>query len=92
MIHAHLENARLRIQDEIHNYPPPIPACDAYFNHLLEERARIGEELNGIQVAAGENLPAPDKIARIEQWLQSSNYLGEVAKHEIRLCLNAVHT
>ena len=33
------------IQAEIRKYPPPIPACDAYFNHLLEERGRITDEL-----------------------------------------------
>jgi hypothetical protein len=41
-----LERERLRIQTEINNYPAPIPGCDAYFNHLLEQRSRICEELN----------------------------------------------
>jgi hypothetical protein len=40
-----LEQERLRIQAEITSYPMPIPACDAYFNHLLEQRSRICDEL-----------------------------------------------
>ena len=38
---AALECERLRVQAEIVNYPMPIPACDVYFNGLLEQRARI---------------------------------------------------
>ena len=34
-----------RVADEIAFYPPPIPACDAQFNYLLEQRAEIAEAL-----------------------------------------------
>jgi hypothetical protein len=43
---AALERERLRIQAEIVSYPMPIPACDVYFNGLLEQRARICEALS----------------------------------------------
>ena len=42
---AELEQERLRIQAEISSYPMPIPACDACFNGLLEQRERICAEL-----------------------------------------------
>ena len=42
---AALERERLRIQAEIVSYPVPIPACDVYFNGLLEQRARVCEAL-----------------------------------------------
>jgi hypothetical protein len=42
----HLENERQRINEEIRNYPTPIAGCDAQFNFLLEERARIAYELD----------------------------------------------
>jgi hypothetical protein len=42
---AALECERLRVQTEIVSYPMPIPACDVYFNGLLEQRARICDEL-----------------------------------------------
>jgi hypothetical protein len=40
-----LERERLRLQAEINSYPAPIPACDVYFNGLLERRNRICEAL-----------------------------------------------
>jgi hypothetical protein len=40
-----LEQERLRLQTEINQYPSPIPACDVYFNDLLERRSRICDEL-----------------------------------------------
>ena len=43
-----LELERLRIQAEITSYPMPIPACDAYFNHLLDQRSRVCDELAGV--------------------------------------------
>ena len=85
----HLEGARRRVQDEITHYPSPIPACDADFNHLLEQRARIGEELNRMRAAAANNLSSAD-CALIEEFIRSSNYLDDAAKQEIRLCLDKV--
>jgi hypothetical protein len=46
-----LEEDRLRIQAEINAYPAPIPACDVYFNGLLERRSRICEELNALRAS-----------------------------------------
>jgi len=44
-----LECERLRIQAEINAYPGPIPACDVYFNSLLEQRSRICERLTALR-------------------------------------------
>lgn len=33
-----LEEERAAITAEIRSYPPPIPACDQQYNHLLEQR------------------------------------------------------
>ena len=32
-----LERARREIDEQIESYPPPIPACDQHFNHLMEQ-------------------------------------------------------
>ena len=87
-IGEHLENERQRIQNEIRNYPPPIPACDAHFNYLLEERVRIGEELNRMQVAAGESVTPGNSIRLIEEFIASSSYIDDAAKQEIWSWLN----
>lgn len=44
---------KARIEEEIRNYPAPIPACDAQFNYLLERRAEIESALTE---GAGKNL------------------------------------
>lgn len=44
-LRARLEAERKRIAVQIAGYPPPIPACDAQFNHLLERRERIQNAL-----------------------------------------------
>ena len=49
---AQLQAELDRVQAEIRNYPLPIPACDAYFNHLLEERGRLTDELTRLDAPA----------------------------------------
>jgi hypothetical protein len=44
-----LENEKRRINEEIRNYPTPIAGCDAQFNFLVEEQARIVKELDRLR-------------------------------------------
>lgn len=83
-IGARLEQERERINREIKSTPPPIPACDAQFNHLLEQRARICEELDRMRQAANESIAPRESIERIDEFLGSSNYIGDDAKQAIR--------
>jgi putative acetyltransferase len=48
----HLDQERQRINEEIRDYPRPIPACDAQFNFLLQEQTRIAEELSRLKALA----------------------------------------
>ncbi|MFZ5964279.1 hypothetical protein ACOXXX_15135 [Thalassococcus sp. BH17M4-6] len=43
-----LQTAQQAIAAEISAYPTPISGCDAQFNHLLSERARIGAALGAL--------------------------------------------
>ena len=43
-IDARLQTRREAVEKQIRAYPPPIPACDAQFNFLLEERDRLCRE------------------------------------------------
>ncbi len=43
-----LRQAQSLVAAEISSYPTPISGCDAQFNHLLAERARIGAGLAGL--------------------------------------------
>ena len=40
-----LEARRAEIAREIRGYPPPIPACDQHYNHLLEQRREVAAAL-----------------------------------------------
>ncbi len=44
-LRAELETVRRALATEIHHYPTPIAACDAQFNHLLEQRTLVLAEL-----------------------------------------------
>jgi GrpB-like predicted nucleotidyltransferase (UPF0157 family) len=48
----HLEGQRRRLDDEIRHYPTPIPRCDAQFNHLYEQRARIVAAIEALAAGA----------------------------------------
>jgi hypothetical protein len=42
---AELNAVREAISRELCTIPPPVPACDVNFNRLLEDRARVVDEL-----------------------------------------------
>ena len=61
-IRGHLESKKNQIAEEILYYPPPIPACDAQFNFLLAERARVSDALAQLDGLVHEALPTRDEL------------------------------
>ncbi len=51
LAHAELQMAERLITDEIRSYPTPISGCDAVFNGLLDDRARIRHALDALRTA-----------------------------------------
>ena len=82
-IREHLESERRRINGEVHNYPPPIPACDAQFNHLLEEQSRISRELARLDAACREGLAPGAHDRAAAEFMSASNYIDEEAGRKI---------
>lgn len=77
----HLENERHRVIEEIKKYPTPIAGCDAQFNYLLEERARIAQELDQLKALARERLTRQAHLELIGKFIASSNYIdGDMAQ------------
>lgn len=79
---AHLEKESQRIRTEIHTYPPPIPACDAQFNYLIEQRARATQEAraaHALDVAAGNG----DAGIRLRRLVADSQILGQKTKADL---------
>lgn len=75
IIRQQLEHEKGRIYEEIGHYPPPIPACDQQFNHLLDEQKKISGELARLTEAETDSLSADDPSQVINQFVQSSPYI-----------------
>ncbi len=84
MIHLRLQEAIRRVHDGIRNYPAPIPACDAQFNYLLEEREALSSELARVREHMNEDTDSEDARISIDAFLDFSSYLGDSVKREIR--------
>jgi hypothetical protein len=83
-IKLHLENRRRSLAAEIRDYPTPIPRCDAQFNHLYEQQARLAQELDRIGVLAGKSPKREVTIELIERFIASAPYTDDNAEREIR--------
>lgn len=76
-----LETRRRPIQDEIRKYPPPIPACDAHFNHLLDQRSALSREL--VRLDAVSRGPDGNNDAAIDEFIRSSAFLDDKAVSDL---------
>ena len=88
-IRTHLEKEKNQIYDEIVNYPPPIPACDVQFNHLLEERTRITQELSRAREVSGKGSNYSDSIRLIREFVESCTYINDTLKAKLKSDLEA---
>ncbi len=54
-----LQAARVTLNKRIGSYPAPIPACDAQFNGLLDQRRRLSRAIRDIEdiLASGATEP-----------------------------------
>jgi hypothetical protein len=83
-IQHHLEVEKERIVEEIASYPPPIRACDAQFNGLLEERAAILEELWEVKGILKRSPTFDEHIELLNAFILSSRYLKGEIREELR--------
>lgn len=82
-IGSRLERRRARIYEEIRAYPSPIPACDAQYNHLLEERSRIAFELREMAEVASACLESDNPMELVEAFLRRSRFIDEASADAI---------
>lgn len=76
-IRERLEAQRRPVQEEIRRYPPPIPACDAHFNHLLDRRSLLSRELVRLETARAEAKDTGIGRAALEEFVRTSPCLDE---------------
>ena len=63
-----------RIFAEIRDYPVPITACDAQFNHLIEQRDAIRAELRSLEGLIAEGTGGEQALV---DFVRSSVFLGK---------------
>ena len=83
-IRLHLEDLRRALAAEILNYPTPIPRCDAQFNHLYEQQARLTRDLDRVGEIAGKSLKREDCIDFIERFVASAPYTDDDGEREFK--------
>jgi len=86
-IREYLESKKYQISKAILHYPPPIPACDAQFNYLLEERARVGRLLGQLESLAQAQL-GPELRQWLDAFILSSPDLDKTAVQAIHSFLH----
>ena len=79
-----LETCKARIAGQINAYPPPIPACDTQFNTLLEQRGKLTEELNRLEVAHRESRGGSDTNHALADFIVTSEFIEEAAGRKIK--------
>ena len=72
-----LEKAKIRVNKEIGNYPSPIPACDAQFNYLLEERSKISVALKRVDNLLTKCQTETIEIETIEELIKMSSQIDD---------------
>jgi hypothetical protein len=83
-VEEHLERERRRIASEITSYPSPIPACDAQFNYLLEQRERVAQDLQLLATLTRTDLPGRDVVAHVVELLTRSPFVGAELEQSLR--------
>ncbi len=86
-VEATLLDEKERISAEIHAYPPPIPACDAQFNYLLERRDQVSVELTRLHAIPQGRLTAVELADALRDFLAASQSIDPSLKGEFRAYL-----
>jgi len=79
-----LEKVKIRVNKEIGNYPSPIPACDAQFNYLLEERSKITRALKQVDDLLTKCETEIIEIETIEELIKMSSQIDDGTAARLR--------
>jgi hypothetical protein len=83
-IRQYLEHRKQQLDEEIRAYPAPIPACDAQFNYLMEQRAQLTRDLGRLATVSKENQVGADDLTWLDEFARSSIYLDDAAQQTIQ--------
>ena len=77
-LRALLEAQRTRVAADMRDYPTPVPACDADFNGLIDERIRLADAVVLLD-ALRESLF--DRSPMADVWNEHRHGVGAAAGH-----------
>lgn len=83
-LRAYLVRARAAADGEIRTYPTPIPRCDAQFNFVYEQRARLTELLNQVNAALDCEDAAAALSRAIEAFIRASSQGASSEENDLR--------
>ncbi len=83
-ISACLEARKQGLYEEIRAYPAPITACDQQFNYLLEQQARLFDELGRTREALKEIRPEQNPLGELAAFLDSSTSIDNPTRQRFR--------
>lgn len=71
-----LLSARLAsVEEEIRDYPAPIPACDAQFNYLLEQRSQIPQAIARLRDAMQQPASTPQRQQALAAFVSACPFI-----------------
>ena len=82
-IRRYLEARKQPVDAEIRAYPSPIAGCDAQFNYLLEERAKLSRALVRLDALARETASNVTPAEAVEAFLQDTDALDGEAQRDL---------
>ena len=88
LIRSHIEGHKIRVTNEIRSYPMPIPACDAQYNFLLEERGRINREMKQLGALSKDPGDATGPHGTLRAFIETSAYIHHELRQELSAALD----
>src|SRR6266705_771786 len=79
----HLQTAKRLVDEQIRDYPKPIPRCDAQFNYLYEQRNRLSAALDEANIAIDAR-GAPDLETWVTNILSCAPWSDDEPERELR--------
>jgi hypothetical protein len=83
-LRAYLDRTRRSVDEEIRNYPTPIPRCDAQFNYLYEQRSRLAQALLSIDAALGNPSSQTPLLEAIACFVADASYSNSPEEEDLK--------
>ena len=84
----HLQTAKRLVDEQIRDYPKPIPRCDAQFNYLYEQRDRLSAALDRTNAALASQPSTAALVGVLMDVLASAPWSDDEVERDLRTRLH----